>query len=615
MMARVVVRVIGALAALTLMTGCLHLRAPDPFPLDAEGEAWVRETLASLSLEQRVGQMIHAHVPWNATASPEQVAECLDQVAELHLGGFITGGRNMEDGLIPILNSLQAASAVPLLFCADFEAGTGRVWNTGTRFPRQMALAATGDPETARLVGEITAREARACGVHWPLVPICDVNINPENPIINIRSYGGDVETVADFAVAFTEGVQSHGGLACAKHYPGHGDTATDSHLVLAVVEDDRERLDAVEFPPFQAAIDAGVGSVMTSHIWFPALMGDEGQIPATVSHNVLTGLLREEMGFRGLIVTDSMRMRGITNHFEAGEVAVLTVQAGTDCILVSADYREAADALIAAVADGTLTEARIAESVERILRAKAWLGLHRGTQIDADVGLAALRHPDAVAAAQDMAQRAVTAVRDERGLLPLDPAETRSVLHVAMLDDWPRWLGTTLDPLLAGLDERFAAVQHEVTFRVPSRETVEKFIELADDLTDEEIAARHGLPEARRAEIIAAARTADVVIVTAFVRVGAFKGDISIGDDQMTLLRELADADLPVILVGLGSPYLLTEAPRVPCQLLTYDYSSLMTALIPAALTGEFPLTGRLPVELPGLAPLGHGLQIPARE
>jgi beta-N-acetylhexosaminidase len=585
---------------------------PFPLTLSTEDEAWVQETLAGLSLEERIGQMIHLHTPWRAADNPEELVEINALSRELHAGGHIVGGRSAED-MAPVLAELQRDREVPLLISADFESGVGRIWSDATRFPCAMAQAATGDPETARITGAATAREARASGVHWILAPVSDVNINPENPIINIRSFGEDVPSVSEFAVAFTEGVQSAGALACAKHFPGHGDTATDSHMMLARVDADRERLEAVEFPPFQAAIDAGVASVMTSHIWFPTLMGDEGAIPATVSPNVMTGLLRREMNFGGVLVTDSMRMRGLTNHFEAGEAAVRSVIAGVDVILVSADYREAHGALLDAVRRGVISEERIARSVERILRTKAWLGLHRTDATEFD--LEALLQPETVAEADGLTERAITVVRNEDGLLPLAPEGIESLYHIVLFDESNRWWPSAVDPLDEGLAQRLGSVTREIVFREPQREVVKRFFDTTDEMSTDEITLSFGLTERRHEILLEQAQRSDTILVTAFVRIAAHKGAISLSEAQVALLNDLIRSGKPVVLVCSGSPYMLEAAPEAPVQILTYDYSAPMARALAGALLGEFPLTGRLPVTLPGVAERGHGLQIPSRE
>lgn len=582
-------------------------------PLDAESEAWVQSTLASMTLEQRVGQLLKPAIPWQAGTSPEVAQEYVDMINDLDVGAVTLRVRSAREAMA-LIEQFQAVSETPMIISVNFERGTGTFWSDGTIFPRQMALAATGDPDTARTVGAVTALEALACGVHWTLVPICDVNINPSNPIINIRSYGEDVATVGEFAAAFVDGCQGAGLLACAKHFPGHGDTATDSHLGLAVVEEDRARLDAVELPPFQAVIDAGVGSVMTSHIWFPNLMGDEGQIPATISHNVLTGLLREEMNFEGIIITDSMSMHGVTELLSPGEAAVAAVAAGADSLLDSLDNRAASAGLVEAVRLGVLSESRINEAAERMLRMKARLGLHRGVVIDPEIAMRSLRLPASVAAAHEMAQRAITVVRDDNHLLPLAPTEETSLLHIALYDSWANWDFDDLDTLRAGLRERFGHVTSEIAFESPTVSVIERMEGEGASRTEEEIGSLFGADAERRSALVAQAASADVTLVTAFVRTASYRGSVGLGDEQVALIRELTESGASVILVVLGSPYVLTHLPDVPCQVLTYDTSGLFTTALPGALVGEFPITGRLPVTLPGLAARGDGMQIHAR-
>jgi beta-N-acetylhexosaminidase len=342
--------------------------------------------------------------------------------------------------------------------------------------------------------------------------------------------------------------------------------------------------------------------------------MGDEGQIPATISHNVLTGLLRGEMGFDGLIITDSMEMHGITERLSPGEAAIAAVAAGADVLLDSPDVYEAHAALVAAVRDGVLDESRINESAERILRTKARLGLHHGVEIDTEAALRTLRHVHSVGEAHRMAQRAITVVRDEQGLLPLAASEEASLLHIALYDSWPRWEFENLHSLRAGLRERFGRVSTEIAFASPEVDVIERFEGPGASRTQEEIGDIFGLPPARREAMLDQARGADVTLVTAFVRTASYRGSVGLGEDQLALVRSLAESGRPVILVVLGSPYVLTAVPEVPCQILTYDSSRAFTSVLPGALVGECPLTGRLPVTLPGLAERGHGLQIPAR-
>lgn len=586
----------------------------DPFPLDDEASAWVEETLANLTLEQRVGQMIFTPIPRGVADEPDTFWEMAEEAQRIEVGGHILSGPSA-GMLVPLINELQRQSDIPRIFCADFEAGVGHVWDDATRMPRQMPLAATGDPESARLTGEITAREALAAGVHWLLVPIADVNINPSNPIINIRSYGENVGTVSRFVTAFIEGAQGAGAMACAKHFPGHGDTVSDSHLELASVEADRERLDTVELPPFQAAIDAGVTSVMTSHIYFPTLMGDEGRIPATISHRVTTDLLRGEMGFEGIVTTDSMRMNGITDMLEPGEAAVQAVIAGVDVILISEDPVEAQRALVQAVRDGRISEERIAQSAERILNAKAWLGLQNGAIVDPRNVPTSLRQPDAIAASLDLTRRSITVIRNDGDLLPIDPSEIESVAHIALFDTSNRWYPGVVEPLTAGLQERFASVTEELVFSEPDEDVIERFATLDEDVSERELERTWGLTDERREAMLAMAEQSDLTVISAFVRTAGYQGSISIGEEEVQLINDLSARAQRVVLIAQGSPYMVLAVPDVPCQVITYDYSSVTSSVLSGALTGEQPITGTLPVTLPGVAEFGDGIQLSARE
>lgn len=285
--------------------------------LTTEQQQWVNATLAGMSLEEKVGQLLFATYHGRFTATDTAAyAQMLHSVNDLHVGGFINITHMSPLGIVKsqayptavLTNQLQARSKLPLLIGADFERGTAMRLEEGTSFPTQMALAAAGNPKDAYTMGKVTALEARAAGVHWIYAPVADVNNNPGNPIINTRSFGEDPAKVAGYVSEFVRGVQENGGLATAKHFPGHGDTTADSHIDLGVVRANRERLDRLELVPFRAAIAAGVGSIMTAHLNVPALEPDPAT-PATLSHNILTGVLRHELGFAGLVVTDAMDM------------------------------------------------------------------------------------------------------------------------------------------------------------------------------------------------------------------------------------------------------------------------------------------------------------------
>src|SRR6516165_675103 len=360
-------------------------------PLAAADRQWVDATLRGMSVDQKVGQLLFTtfHGTFTSTESSEYQT-LLHEVTELHVGGFIVVTKITQLGIeksqtyptAVLTNELQSKAQLPLLIGADFERGSAMRLDEGTSFPNQMAIAAGGDPRDAYTMGKITAIEARQAGVYWIYAPVADVNNNPGNPIINTRSFGEDPARVSEFVSAFVRGVEENGGLATAKHFPGHGDTAADSHTDLPVIRADRARLESLELVPFRGAIDAGVGSIMTGHLNVPALEPD-ANTPATLSSHILTELLRKDLRFQGLVVTDAMDMGGITVRFAPGEAAVRAVLAGADCLLMPPVPDAAFEALENAVKSGRISRERLDASVRRILEAKARVGLNKNRLVD----------------------------------------------------------------------------------------------------------------------------------------------------------------------------------------------------------------------------------------
>ncbi len=432
--------------------------------LSKKDEDWVRKTLASLTLAEKIGQMIIADaniVFWNRES--EEYKKLIHHIMDNKVGGVILY-RSEVWPVALITNRWQEMAKLPLLISADLEMGPGMRLDDTPWWVPNMAVAATGDPKWARLQGEATALQARAIGINWLFAPAADVNNNPDNPVINTRSFGEDPATVAKFTRAFIEGAQSAGALSCAKHFPGHGDTATDSHIGLPVVDVSRERLEKLELVPFRAAIEAGVGSVMSAHIALPQvetelaapvrplsereaasaefLSQTEANVarvtlPATLSSKIMTGLLRNELKFNGLIVTDAMGMAGVAARYTPAEAAVKAIKAGADVIEKSPDIDAAVAGIKEAMAKGELTEARINASVERVLRAKAALGLRDKRAVDLNEVDRVVSNPRFNEIAQQIADRSITLVRDEGKLLPLD-AKGR-VLNITFTDEEDR--------------------------------------------------------------------------------------------------------------------------------------------------------------------------------
>jgi len=555
--------------------------------LTKKEEKWVRQTLAALTLDEKIGQMIT--VGTNAVfmnRDSDEYRQLRRQIVSNKVGGLILSRSQVWAAAI-LTNRLQEMATVPLLVAADLEMGPGMRLDDTAWWAPNMAVAATGDVKYARLQGSYTAREARAAGINWLYAPVADVNNNPNNPVINIRSFGEDPQTVGAFVRAFIEGAQAAGALATAKHFPGHGDTTTDSHVGLPVVDVSRERLEKLELVPFRAAIASGVGSIMTAHIALPQiepepaapLRSPEGNappvtLPATLSHKILTGMLRDELKFKGLVVTDAMEMAGVAARYEAATSAVKAVKAGADVILESPDIEAAIRAIKEAVARGEITESRINASVQRILRAKAALGLNERRTVDLNEVDRVVSDPQFNAVAQEIADRSITLVRDERKALPIRNSQ---LLTITFTDDENRVI---TQPFIAEL-RRSGAKVDDMTLDSRS--------------TDAEL-------EGVRARL---AQPAGAVIYCVFPR------GVALPAMGARLSEEISKVKAPVIVISFGNPYVLAAMPNAPAYIAAYSPYPLSQRAAARALIGEIDIAGKLPVTLPGLYPRGHGLEV----
>ena len=565
--------------------------APKPADLSSEGQRWVAQTLKSMSLDEKIGQLfaVWAYGSFLSTES-QDYKDLLRDVEEKHIGTFAIQTQGSPLGVersqvyptAILVNTLQKHAKVPLLVGADFERGTAMRVEEGTSFPYAMAVAATGRPEDAYTMGKITAIEARAAGVPWIFAPDADVNSNPENPIINTRSFGEDPARVSEFVAAFVRGVEENGGLATAKHFPGHGDTSTDSHLDLPLVSSDRAHLDRVELAPFRAAIAAGTSTIMTGHLAVPALEPDPN-VPATMSPKIMTDLLRGQMGFNGLVVTDALDMGGVTVRYPPGEVAVRSILAGADVLLVPPVLDAALQAVRDAVASGRIRMPRLDQAVTRVLRAKAKLGLNKSKLVDLDALARNFDRPEYDRAALDIADRGITLLRDDQHILPLDATKPQRVLLVAVSGD--------SDPYPAG------NLENEIRWRLDSLPTVRldtRFV---------------------RAETVKlpSPDTYDVAIAAVYVRVTDRKGSIGLPDDQAALVNRLLSAGKPVVVAGFGSPYLAESFSSAKTYIAAFGTGDMAQRAMGRALFGQTAVGGRLPVNIPGIAALGAGLDLAA--
>jgi len=492
------------------------------------------------------------------------------------------------------LNELQARSSVPLLVTSDFEnGGPGMRINHsyalpsmlpqggGTSFPPTMAFGAIGDERFVRGYGRITAVEAKAVGVHLNFAPVLDVNSNPDNPIINTRSFGEDPATVARLGAAYIEGAHRGGILTTAKHFPGHGDTRTDSHLDLPVVPADWERLNSVELVPFKEAVRAGVDAVMTAHVIVSGVQGTDGP-PATLDPRFMTELLREEMGFGGLLFTDALVMDALADRYGMAELVVLALEAGSDVLLMPTDVTEAIDAVVAAVHSGRVDPGRISSSARRVLETKARAGLHRGRMVDLDAVDDVVGSATHIAFADTAAALSMTLLRDRPGAVPIDAGVTRRVLSVTYARADNLVAGTAFDPALS------AKVASVIRARIDP-----------------------DTPQSTYDSLRTQAHDVDLVLVGAYVPPRAGAGDVAAPEALADFVRDVGN-ERPLLVTSFGNPYLLRALPESPAYLIAWGDREVSQTAAVRALFGETAITGRLPISIPPFHSIGDGLSRP---
>jgi beta-N-acetylhexosaminidase len=582
---------------------------PKPFPRQPSRDAlkWANSELRRMSLDEKIGQLVSIGINASFLNRDSPAFKALRRhVEENHVGGIIVFGSPVYETVV-LTNRMQQYAKRPLLISADLERGAGmRLFDT-TDFGWAMAIAATGNPDYARRVGEITGREARALGIQHIFAPVVDVNNNAANPVINVRSFGEDPVEVGRYAAAFIKGAQENGVIATAKHFPGHGNTATDSHRGLPSLNFSRTQLDAIELVPFRASIEAGVGSVMVGHIALPQLdpnpvtplpsskriradtneageIAAEGMtVPASLSAP-LVGILRNDLHFDQIVVTDALSMSGLTVYFTQEEAGVRALLAGADMLLKPADVDACIRGVREAVRSGRVTEARIDESARRILAAKYDLGLNkqRITPIDEiDVEVA---KPEAIQLAAEIADHAITLVRNDAGLLPLRalPAEAR-IFNLAINNG-----EASPAPFASAMARSGVKVETLVLDDRSSAEDVQKALD--------------------------ASKGADVVIASLYGRVRTGQANsIGLPEPGNRALTELLARKTPVIGISFGNPYLLQNFPQLSTYVVAYgDMPSLQQAAA-RALLGRIDITGRLPISLPGMYPRATGIQLKA--
>ena len=562
--------------------------------LSAEAREWVEETLAGLTLRQAAAQLVIPWIPGGYEAQGDPAFQELLGWIDQGLGG-VSISIGVPDAYAAKLNRLQARAAVPLLVTSDFEnGGPGMRLNHsyalpsllpqggGTSFPPTMAFGAADNEDLVFEFGRATAEEARAVGVHWLFAPVLDVNSNPANPVVNTRSFGEDPALVGRLGVAFVQGARQGGALATAKHFPGHGDTHVDSHVELPVVEAGRERLDRVELAPFRMAVEAGVDAVMTAHVAMPNLLGDAR--PATMSPEIMTTLLRDEMGFDGILFTDALRMAAITDGYGGAEASVVALQAGSDVLLAPEDPEASIEAVVRAVEEGVLARDRLDRSVRRLLEVKAKLGLHRNRMVDPAAVAERVGSPSHRALAERAAAASITLVRDRDGVVPLGPEQ--SVLGVTYARPSDLLAGRAFTAALSGAVDDFRAARVGPETRWPAYDS-----------------------------LLQAAWSSDVAIVGVYVPPRSGAGTTALSPAFRAFVAGLeAAGSAKLVLVSFGSPYVLSETPEVGTYMAAWGDREVSQTAAAKALTGTAALGGRLPVSIPGLHQAGEGLTRTAR-
>ena len=583
-----------------------------PYSRKPSNEAlkWADKTLKAMSLDEKIGQLISVGI--NATflnQDSEAFKALRHQVVDNHVGGIILFRGPVYESVV-ICNRMQELAKYPLLISADLEAGSGMRFDDTVNFPWNMAIAATGNPDYARRAGDLTGREARAMGIQQIYAPVSDVNNNAANPVINVRSYGEDPIEVSRYVSAFVEGAQHAGVIATAKHFPGHGDTATDSHRGLPEIDVTRERLNSIELVPFRAAVDAGVGAVMTGHIGLPLIDSTEitplpkdvklgpidtteageivsakGTMPTTLSP-VMNGILRKDLHFDGLIVTDAMSMSGLTLYFTQEEASVRAIEAGADLLLKPADPDAALRGVRDAVKKGRLTEQRIEQSTRKLLAAKYDLGLaqQRVTSLETiDREVAGKRANEL---SDDIARDAITLVRNDAKLLPLGINSASRIFNLAITNGDDR--AVIAQPFIAALARGGLKVETIV---------------LDDRSSDADVT-----------KAIDKATRADAVIVSMYGRVRTGQArSVALPEPGTKALNELIEQRARLVGISFGNPYILMSFPKLQTYLVAYGDMQSLQEETAQALLGQLDIKGRLPISLPGLYPRGTGIQLKA--
>lgn len=558
----------------------------DPYSEDAQisprlsysSDVDVDSLLAEMSLQEKISQLFIVPAYGSFINENEPRYHRLKRlVSEKKVGGIIFMQGDIY-GQAVMTNELQQLSDIPLWITQDMEFGAAMRVRGTTRFTPAMGIAAGQDPNNAYLKGKITAREANALGVHQIFAPVLDVNNNPDNPVINVRSYSGRPEIVANYGNHFIRGIESEGVLATAKHFPGHGDTNTDSHLALPTIPHGIERIQNLELIPFKVNIESGLQSIMSAHISYPNISDNIG-MPATLDQSVLQRILIDSLGFEGLVVTDGLEMQGITNHYAPGEAVVLALLAGADLMLISPDELTAMDGLEKAVHAGRISEERIDRSVKKLLQLKKERGAFDNTQVDLSQLNKTIHSRNYQAITNSIARQSVTVLSNKNNIIPITGAKFPRVAVVTVADDRSGTTGSNLASEFRKYHER--VIYHNIDRRTSPEEKL---------------------------TILESVRKADLLVIGSFIMVRSHQ-PIQLPDELRDIVTDLTKVDVPTALIAFGNPYIIRDIPNVDSQIMAWSTSSHQVEQTVPGLFAAENIDGKLPIEIPGFYPLGRGL------
>ncbi len=538
----------------------------------------VKKKLMDLTLREKIAQMVISNsLGENYDEESAEYKRLKKLCTHTKVGGFIFF-KGTSAGYSELSNKLQRFSETPLLISADFERGTGMRVTDGTLFPNNMAIGAANNPELAYKMGLIIASETRALGVHQNYAPVCDVNNNPNNPIINVRSFGEDPELVSKMSEAMIKGLQDGNVIATSKHFPGHGDTEIDSHNDLPVLNFSMDRLNKIELVPFKNAIEKNVMSVMIAHLSFPELES-KPNVPASLSENIVKGLLINQLGYKGLVVTDALNMKGITKYFSTSQVAVMCVNAGIDLILMPVNEEETVSAIENAVSNGTITEERINQSVEKILQAKEWLGLNKNKYVNEDEVSSKVNTAESNNLAQQIADASITLVRDDNNILPLKSKDEKTIVF----------------NLCEGKDN----VNYEYfSSKIKKTNSNTEVIDIVSEISPGDFT-----------ELSAESTAYNVIIIAIYAKVRYGTGNISINRTYVELLNTLDKFRKKLIVISFGNPYLLNQFSNIRNYICAYGDADVSINSAIKAIYGDIKFKGHLPVSINDSFKFGSGI------